>query len=394
MAGYKFKDVSISICKVQPTIEPHCIAASNYYKENFKFLGDFQSYNKITNRITTQNFIFDPLPRRYREKNKFWYHFIDDSKDRKCDSINLLLPLVGTLKKDDNLHIKYCDDFEIKPKIQIYLSPLGWATIMSFRLQEKDYIRSKHLIKIMEILTGKKSQPSFIKSMIKSLDARKVEVLDIEDVFNDYQKLLLKDLYVDKIYAPCLIGENKFRKYFLVSVNHFEGDIVDYNKMVPADEALMNGILFGEKYDVIRVVQGRYPNILRTYLNGPGFSFIGFALTRFDHGTVLFPQREANKSNNVIETIAFYNNIREFLIMTLTFLNFYNRSDDYIGKGKDMKKINELRSLVRVNLCRIKNSYNNQFCQNFFSKHKTLKKLIDKRKGCNLSSSCEFKPDR
>jgi hypothetical protein len=153
----------------------------------------------------------------------------------------------------------------------------------------------------------------------------------------------------------------------------------------------MLSILHGREYNALNIIKESYPKFLRTYLRDVTIPSTNFVLTDFNHGVFMFPQREAVIPENTRKTIAFNNNIREFLIMTLTLLNFYKCFENNVYKGKE--KVKELRNLALVNLCRIKKFYKNQFCHHFFSQHKILKKVIDKCASCNLSSSCELSSD-
>ncbi len=73
----------------------------------------------------------------------------------------------------------------------------------------------------------------------------------------------------------------------VVGVTKYEGDKTAFGNMVPGDQALMYGLLYGATFNIAEVPRLR-GKVLFTNLGGNSF-----ALTDFNHGTFVFPVDDA-----------------------------------------------------------------------------------------------------
>jgi hypothetical protein len=362
MAGYIFKDVTITIFDINTTISPHLLEPSKGYREKYRLLEYPDIYNEFyvsRNRVSSENFEFDRLPRVYLKEGNFWKSYISNTDPKKADYWNLYVPLVGHPKRSV-FGLTLPPGISMKHKLKIYLSPLGWSTIVWSRLIGD--VEKNQLIDIMGKLTGKAFQGRFsVKDFPYFIDG---EQMGRSSFFRHFQNLLFKEVFTED---NSLHTGMKIPRYFVVSVNEFEGDIVKFNEMLPGIQAIMLSILFGEKLSAGHVVRKDHPQILKTYISGPNF-----ALTNFEHGTFLFTQREAGNPQMTRKALCLANNITEFTIMALSLFNFYKFSKHYEKEDR----LAELKEQSKSNLQRIKNEYENQFCQNFLRSHKGIKSIL------------------
>jgi hypothetical protein len=128
----------------------------------------------------------------------------------------------------------------------------------------------------------------------------------------------------------------------------------------------MLSMLYGRPIDAGQVVRGETPHVLWTGISGPNF-----ALTDFQHGTLVFAQLVASNPKMVKKAVCLANNIRDCTMMILTLLNFYRLSTD----GSKRARITAMRNFAKTNLTGIKARYKNQFCQNYYLKNEALKNL-------------------
>jgi len=357
MAGYHFQDVTIAVFDIHTTLLPHLADAGDSYRAPFGFLADVTAYNQryqAAQVVKTPHFEFGNLPRRSQHSH-FWGPYAFDSYVQPPDYWALQIPLLGRLSNLEvglNMSYPFLTHFGLK----IWLSPLGWSTMLILCLQGK--ILKREIIEVMGKITGRTftatsnadDHPFVIAGQGRGMT----------DIFKYCQ-----DLLCDEIYTP---GKQphpamKIPRHFVISLNKYTGDTVQYKQMPPADQGLMLSILYGRDIDAATVVGGGAPKVNCTEICGPNF-----ALTDFNHGTLLFAQREAQTPEREGKGYCLSNNLRESLLMTLSQMYFYKLSKDI----ESTARVAELRERTKTNLGWIKSQYPNVFCQNLFRQHNDL----------------------
>ena len=368
MAGYSFQDITIAVFDIHTTIEPHLPKAPGFFQKEFRFLQDAKSYNsryQSCNALTTPSFIFDNLPGSRLAGSHFWQNYIRNLGSAKLDYWKLQLPLRGRLKNSNiklNLSDMRIERFSNKLQSQIYLSPLGWSTILVIRLRDNDLIPHDLVIEAMATLSGKANRS--LGASIPLPFLLENEPKSLTDIFKFYQGLIFEEVYTkENPPHPSM----KFPRHFEVSLNKFEGDLIDYDDMAQADKGVMLSFLYGENIDGERVAHYDTSKLLTTKISGPNF-----ALTDFDRGILIFPQKEAQNSERQTAVHCLATNVRDMMLMAYSLMNFYKLSKD---SGKQ-SRITSLRKFAKANLQRMQKQYPNQVCQNLFQYHNSLSEII------------------
>jgi hypothetical protein len=360
MAGYSFSDISIGVFDVHTTVDPYLPRANGFFQEPFSLMTDARAFNEVYQdhrEIVSSRFRFTNVYHEGYVKEGFWKSYLKFPGSQPVNPWSLQLPLIGNFK-----HIPFWPNFQYNFKVsfgtRIYLSPLGWSTAVLFRLIGD--IPRGQLIELVSRLRGRPMDGTTSAAQPFRMGG---EPKSLTEIFRHCQDLLLGDVY-QKGKPPH--GSMQIPRQYVISINGFSGDIVEYRNMPPADQGLMLSILYGRPFDAGQVVRGETPANLWTRISGPNF-----ALTDFQHGTLVFPQLEAINPDKVKKAVCLSNNIRDCKMMILTLLNFYRLSVD----GSKRARITDMRKFAKTNLTGIKARYKNQFCQNYYLKNESLKNL-------------------
>lgn len=353
---YDFKDITISVFDIHTTIDPLRSQPQEYFRKEFSFFTNPVRYHEFSisgQSIKTDTFHFQPLSIR-QQKTHFWMAYSNILHNGAKDPWKLQTPFVSHADKI-NLRLNMHEpDIKITTRPAIYLSSLGWSTNILIRLQGN--IKNRQLIQIMGRLASKEldDTPFVIADKPKTLT----------ETFKFFQNLLLSEVYI----KPPHLGM-KIPRHFIVSLNKYNGPRADYKKMENRDKDLMHSILYGKEFGALEEgEEQKKPSLLLTHISVP----YNFALTDFDHGTLLFPQRDALSTKREGSVHCLATNVRDCIMMTYTLLYFYK-----LSKGFDINTlIGSLRENVRSTLQQLPEKYTNQVCRNLFLNHKFLRTLI------------------
>jgi len=364
MPGYDFYDVTITAFDVHTTIDPHLPSAPDFFQEEFAFFKSEEAYNQAywsQRAAQTPHFIFRGLPQRVL-RNHLWRRYIGKTDPIGSDAWALELPLVGhppgrllALSGDTNP--------QARTRLRVYLSPLGWSTNILIRLQ--GHILNRELIDFVARLTGKPPQTGDAPAESPLLMDGTPQSLT--NLFRQVEAWLLEEVYVPDRW---LGSHLQIPLHLVVSLNKFDGDIVGYKAMAPADQGLMLSILYGRTIEALEVVRGKVPDVLWTKISGSNF-----ALTDFSHGTLVFAQREAQDPEREAALHCLVKNIRDCLMLTFTLMHFHTESQKRAPDADPEARVTSLRDYARSNLRRLRSNYHNEFCRNLFRHRKALKKL-------------------
>ena len=136
----------------------------------------------------------------------------------------------------------------------------------------------------------------------------------------------------------------------------------------------MHSILRGRDVTVPEVIRlEREKKFLQVDFIGPDF-----ALTYFDHGTLVFLQRASLKGTELSQrkrraVTCHAANIRNYSLMTLALHRFYADTAKYSGK-KD--KIDLLRDSIAKSLAELPYQYTNPFCKAFHANYGPTRNLV------------------
>jgi hypothetical protein len=347
MPGFQFQDITIKVFDVHTTVNPHLPRASGYFLPAFACLKSPRAYNeryRAQAAIRTVSFSFGNLPQRVR-RTHFWQAYLDGWDNPKIDYWKQQVPMLGRFRKlpvQHNFNLEGRITFSLK----IYLSPLGWSTDLVIRLQGQ--LRNQQVIDLMACLTGHSSGPA--AQALPFAIAGKPK--NLTDVFIYCQDLLVNEVYGRTPHRPMYIP-----RHYVISLNRFKGSIVDFAGMAPADQATLFSLFFGRNYTANDVVKETVPKKLTTIISGPNF-----ALTNYDHGTLLFPQRDAQDPAREAAVHCLANNVHDFLLQYFILFYFYKYSQD----GSPRARVTTLRRAIQANLAGLQSRYSNQFCQNIF----------------------------
>jgi hypothetical protein len=360
--AYEFSKVDILIFDYHPAIG--ALESFEQIHSEFRFLVDPLEYAtryKSSEPIQKQHFKIHPMKWRMLAHNHFWKHYQTVGESSAApDFWKLQMPFVchplqSKIELDTNN-----PNFKGRVRTFAYLSGIGWSTNLEIRLLG--------MIK-----------PSQLRDFVHKLFLAPVFTVDgvaktLKDTFVNFADHMMQDIYMPQLVAP-----PRIKRHFVISLSEFTGDISHYRsqglglKQMPAsDRAMMHSILMGQTISVPEVIQLEKTNsFARTEYLGADF-----ALTYFDHGTLVFLQRAAlkgsklwkKKKRHAIRCHAA--NIRNYSLMTLVQYRFYAETAKYAGK-KD--KIDLLRESIKKNLIDLPSKYDNPLSEAFHERYNPTK---------------------
>lgn len=353
--GFAFTDILINIFDAHPAVQAAQAQSPKYFQPGFDFLINEQRYDALyrsSNVVKTKSFEFRPLPLPLMMRH-FWgrYASIQNGLPWKAQ-----LPLVS---ESNNINLKLAfkiPGIKLGIRSAVYLSPIGWSTKISVRLQ--GFIKNRDLIKTVNSISNK--IPEQIPFSIEG------KTYNITELFRHFQNLLLEEVYSkDK---PPHLGM-QIERHIVVSLNKFEGSPVNYETMTKADQALMRGILFGQEVDAAMEInsQGQANQLKPIVVTNP----YNFALTEFNYGTLIFLQRHVQDPSRKAAIHCFATNVSNCIIMILALSSFYKSA-----KSSDKETpLGMMSTQAKNNLCGLPKAYPNQVCQYYFLNHNYLSAL-------------------
>lgn len=353
--SYDLTDVTVSVFDIHTTVDIfQAQSAADYFQPAFTFLIDPAAYTQaftLRKALKTAHFEFWPLPKRDSHTH-FWDDYSDITHNGAKDIWKLQLPFVSRVSSVALAPNFLMPDVAVSVKAVIYLSALGWSTHILLRFRGS--INNKQLIQVMERLMSK--TPDILPLLVDG------QAKNLTDTFRFFQELLLKEVYQPK--NPPHKGQQIPRQY-IVSLNQFNGQLFAYDDMPAADQMMLRSFLVGKNIDALQVDEEEQKRpLLPTQISPP----YNFALTDFNHGTLIFLQRDAQDKTREGAVHCYHHNVRVCFMVAYSLLNFYNRSDD----AAPQTRLSALREDILHTLKQIPKKYENQICQQLFTQHKDL----------------------
>ena len=367
--SYAFKEMTIYMLDIHPTPALLDKNYEAYIKKDFAFLtdpGTYKSHYSAHQKMLTDNFTFEPLSDHDLKKNHFWKSYLQIWEDNGVyDYWKLQAPFTtSAIKPTIEMNISVPDVvITIYPKI--YLSTAGWST--NLKIHVRGSATKSSLIKLLgQVLKGDNNVPPFKIDGVPK---------DRKDVFRYFNDLVINEVY-DTQHPPH--SGMKIIRHVVVSLNRYEGEVVPYREMPSDEKALMLSLLFGEEIDPTQMKEKEQKSpITRTYITGDEKNF---ALSNYDHGSLIFLQKEArvssggsNKSRiSKGKVRCFAANVKNCIMQSFLLWQFYQSAKE---NGTNTGVL-ELKKTSKATLKGIPQEFTNVYCKNLFLQHSTLKKLV------------------
>lgn len=355
--AYKFQAVDLSFFDFHMVLDPLLNPAS--INSDFGFLVDPVAYQKQYQSglaMWNTDIKVSPLKWRTLTYHHFWKYYQTIWSDGGVyDFWKLQMPFIGKPMAAVPLTFDSGSPaVQGVARVTVFLTAMGWSTNVDLHLRGD--MTPEWLSKLVGQIF-KASGGNF------KLDGTRQS---LAGVFEHVGNLVRSAIYSAKI-----IDSLRIKRHTIITLSSFTGPITNYfatqssrKQMPPADRALFHSILKGAPMDYSDVIKLENPRkfLLTQYSNGPDF-----AITYFDHGTLLFMQQSALFTGDVdrlrrSKMRCHSSNIRNYLLTTLDLYSFCRDSK----KSAELNpKVKSLREAALYTLHDIPNKYTNQFCESF-----------------------------
>jgi hypothetical protein len=280
------------------------------------------------------------------------------------------MPFVGYPTQTDVKLVNGAFDFTGVVRPSLFLTALGWSTNLNIRL--RGHIKPCHLQRFVALLPSKFDALFTVNGDSKSLP----------EVFEFFANCVRKD-----VYQPDLIDMLKIKRYLLMTLPQFSGEVRSYRSPIPgvkpmpaADRALFHSILKGKAIEVPDLInlENNKGFLLTGFTDSLEFDSLDFALTYFDYGSLIFMQKTALADDYERWKLrrramqCHSSNIRNYLLMTQMLYIFYR---DMKKQASSSTEVNGLRDGIKTTLVNLPSVYTNPFCQSFHNNYGPLIKL-------------------
>ena len=313
-----------------------------------------------------------PLRWRTMTYHHFWKYYQLIHQLGAADFWKLQMPFIGHPTHTDITLVTGSADFTGVVRPLLFLSAMGWSTNLNIRL--RGHMRPSHLQDFVSLLPHKSASFFEVNGTRKTLP----------EVFEFFAARVRQD-----VYQPNLVDTLKLKRYLVMTLSQFSGEIGFYRSpsagvkqiQIPAaDRALLHSILTGTTLDVPELIRREQQKkfLLTRFADPLDSTNPDFALTYFDHGSLIFMQRTALTENYTqwkgrrAAMRCHASNIRNYLLMTLTLYSFYR---DTKKEAAVSDKVAALRHSIHTTLLELPRSYTNPFCLSFHGNYGPLLKL-------------------
>jgi hypothetical protein len=357
MAQTIFKDVDIFLFDFhwdeRPLFHPERL------KPDFAFLSNPEAYDqkqKAGMPFPAGGLELSPVTPHARKRNRFWSRYGAGGISSSKGDWNYQTPFTIRPKVTVTLALP---NATVRVRPLIYVTSLGWST--SLELAVSGSLAPDHLHALTTDLLNKKK--------IFTIAA---EQQHSNSVMSHFGKLWQNSVYEDPGKGPqdtLLIP-----RHIVVSIARYEGEAKPYQHRVYAEKwmkaperAQMHGILWGKPFAPQQVGEGDDQKYLYTQFGDSN----NFALTYFEHGSLVFMQDEAAekapKKSRRESMRCLARNLSDFSRTVLSF--------DQVLKLPMNEPLKTLKDTLRQCLQLTGVAYTNQFCKTWYLKHNLLKQL-------------------
>lgn len=369
---YVFRRLDITWFDVHIALRPLEVPESQAVQEACRFLVRGKEYGERYASQTateTPHFRIRPLSPRELGWGHFWKSYSQTWwRNGKPDYWKLQLPFLCKLRQPIRLDRKAAglppDAVHACVVPEVFLSALGWS--VNIKVQLSGRIEINALIAFLDRLRDPKCRAFIVDGRNRSLPEAQESI----------SQMLVDDVYADVyVQQNGLAGILMVHRHMVVSVTDFEGPRQPYrstwrdqsgsDEMNAGDRALMQSILHMRP---VSVEEAAKQQIAHT-----PFDHANFAISNFDHGTLLFMQDMAKrdvaeKSQRSLHCLD--RNVCRFSMMILMWMRFYGATED-----RTEPKLRTLRGFAPRTLKELSETYINSVCQTFFRNHKGLRKV-------------------
>jgi hypothetical protein len=345
--AYQFQAVDISVFDYHEMLPP--LTAPNLTKPDFNFLVDEALYNnayKAVQPVASPHFEARPLRWRTLNYHHFWkYYQTIWYPGGQPDFWKLQMPFACKPTQASVEVSTGSTDFKGQARASVFLSALGWSSVVDIGLRGKMSPEQ-----LRDFVGGLRDQKSPLFSVTVP-GGRPPQPVSLPQVFQLLSNQLRNDVYV-----PNLVETVRVKRYMLITLSQFSGEEVRYylspssgvKQMPDAGRRVMHSILSGAPVPLeeLQAMEAKAEGRRRYLLTR--FSEADFALTYFNHGTLLFMQQTAHSTGDPSRRKAMRchsANIRNYLVMMHALSWFYRDT-----ANEKNAKVVELRGHVKTDI--------------------------------------------
>jgi hypothetical protein len=329
-------------------------------KPEFAFLSNPEAYNqkqKAGTSFAAGGLELHPLTARVRRRNRFWSRYGAGELSFTKQDWNCQTPFT--------VHPNVAVAFNTpggtgKVRSTIHVNSMGWSTTLELTISGNLDIDQLQTLS-SSILNKKK---------IFTVASQQQHV---NDLLNHCGKLWQSSVYKNPGESPQ--DTLLLPRHLVVSIARYQGASKPYrqradatNWMTAAERAKLHSVLWGRPFTVFDLRDGDDQRYLYTQFGDSN----NFALTYFDHGSLIFMQDEAaesaSKKARRKSMTCMARNLSDFSRMVLSF-------DKVLNLPIDQPPLVELKGTLRHCLKSTGTSYTNHFCKTWFLKHNLLRQL-------------------
>ena len=351
--AYIFHDVVVFAFDIHTAISALESAPPGQFQPRFQFLTDpaqFNPFYRGCRDVNLPGFGFRPVPATKLISDHFWSQYISMAGNKDRDFWRIQMPLICHPKRTKLALRAAPVKVQITIRPEVFLSPMGWST--NIRIGFRGNMTWKQTVELVQAVMDRSVDTPFL---IGTDGAR------LTEVFQYYQRQVVDAVFQG---AGPPHPPTKIPRYFVVSINHFEGPVKRYRtEMTRAERARIESLLYGRQIGYSE--EGSRPLTLTT-IDDPNF-----ALTDFDHGTLVFAQTDALKLNYARKLHCLASNIQKCMMMAFSQLQFLKLAN----RGSNSPLLTAMRDNALDTLHRFPESYCHPFCTSLFLNHLSLAEI-------------------
>jgi hypothetical protein len=363
--AYEFQCVDVFAFDFHLALKP--LVVDNVLQPAVRWLVDPESYRKQYGSkvaLETGGFRLRPLSVKTRAYHHFWKYYTAVWDKAQPDPWELQLPFVLE-PKNAEIEVVVPAGIQVAIRPTVYLFPFGWSTSLEMSLQGSMTVAQ--LVNRIGELRSSASQPYKLNNT----------QMHLAGLFGSLADQVRKDLFSgggpqDVLSVP---------RHLLVSLASVKVQpgttprpyrpAAGNPQMADYDRAGMQSILLGRTIGLPELAE--LENGKKFLVTA--FQELGFALTYFDQGSLLFLQDQAmhKERRNALRCLA--SNLRHCTMMIMALINFHQNTGK-VAAGSP--KIAEMRKNLQAQLQALPR-YTNAYCRTWCDHHGPLRKLIQRQ---------------